>query len=121
MRSKDEILVRLRPRNTIAPGEREAFIRKLVSLLDGRVLEAYIFGSFLSDQFGPMSDLDLILIVQTDLPYPERGRDFLFLQDSGIPVDILIYTPEEFRTLMDEGPEASSFWRGIRATMRRIL
>ncbi|MBF0297726.1 MAG: nucleotidyltransferase domain-containing protein [Oligoflexia bacterium] len=37
----------------------------MISLLDGKAIEVYIFGSFISNDFHSDSDLDLIIITET--------------------------------------------------------
>jgi uncharacterized protein len=42
-----------------------------------------LFGSFAAGQIGEWSDLDLIVIAQTDLPFYERIKHILYGQTTG--------------------------------------
>lgn len=56
-----------------------------------------LFGSYASDQANEDSDLDLIIIKNTDLPKQRRGREIRqYLYGSFVPMDIKVYTPNEF-------------------------
>lgn len=56
-----------------------------------------VFGSVANETAGDDSDLDLILVKESDenrLIRSAKAR--LALEDSNIPIDIIVYTPEEF-------------------------
>jgi len=56
-----------------------------------------VFGSVASRTAGENSDLDLILVKESDENRFIRGaRARLALRDSRIPIDMIFYTPEEF-------------------------
>ena len=56
-----------------------------------------LFGSYANGTSNDDSDLDLLIVQETDLPMHKRGMDIrLSLIGSMIPVDILIYTQSEF-------------------------
>lgn len=58
---------------------------------------AIAFGSFARGTADGYSDLDLVVVLATDLPLPERGRLLGPLLDAlPVPVDLLVYTPQEF-------------------------
>ncbi len=112
--------------NTIVILEREPlnglnkqeFQEKLVSNLKGRVKECWIFGSFHTDLFHKDSDVDLILIKDTETPFTQRASEFMDIRDLAASVDILVYTPAEFRELLKE---ETGFWKSVKETMQRIL
>jgi predicted nucleotidyltransferase len=55
-----------------------------------------LFGSYATDHPTPNSDLDLFLIMDTDLPRYKRATAIrLLFQPSPCAMDILVYTPEE--------------------------
>jgi len=57
-----------------------------------------VFGSVANGTAGDDSDLDLVLVKESDENSFISGAEArLALKDSRIPVDIIIYTPEEFR------------------------
>jgi len=56
-----------------------------------------LFGSYAAGNPTPNSDLDLLIIQETDLPKQQRGKDIrLSLIGARIPIDILVYTLTEF-------------------------
>ncbi|GBE11005.1 hypothetical protein BMS3Bbin12_01771 [bacterium BMS3Bbin12] len=66
------------------------------------LLCAGYFGSYARDDWGVGSDIDLVLVVrESDKPFDRRALDF---DATGLPVpaELLVYTQEEWRRLMDE-------------------
>ena len=56
-----------------------------------------LFGSYANGTPNDDSDLDLLIVQETDLPMHKRGTDIrLWLIGAMIPIDILIYTQSEF-------------------------
>lgn len=56
-----------------------------------------LFGSYANGTPNDDSDLDLLIVQDTDLPMQTRGLDIrLSLIGTMIPIDILIYTKSEF-------------------------
>lgn len=56
-----------------------------------------LFGSLARGEAGPDSDLDLMVIKESDKPRIERYSEVRRLfRGMGIGMDILVYTPEEF-------------------------
>ncbi len=56
-----------------------------------------LFGSYAMGTQNNDSDLDLIIIQDTDLPIQKRGLDIrLSLIGSKIPIDLLVFTKSEF-------------------------
>ena len=91
------------------------FERDLKVQLKGRVDAAYVFGSYGTPDFGPGSDVDLILIVDTELPFVERPRSFEDLYDLYPRLDLLVYSAEEFDRLLSE---PVGFWASVRSSLR---
>ncbi len=63
---------------------------------------AYIFGSYARGDVGPDSDLDVVIVQDTDAPFFERGSLFYgssFRRELQAPVDLLVYTPAELEEL----------------------
>ena len=87
-------------------------------VLLGKVEQAWLFGSVPAGEAGPWSDLDLVLVAQSSRPFVERPLDFPELFEMGMPVDLLVYTAEEFAEL-----ESSSggFWSGFRKSRSRVV
>jgi predicted nucleotidyltransferase len=60
-----------------------------------------IFGSCARGEVRP-SDLDILIIKQTDVPSPQRSRKLRkILAKQPFPKDILVFTPEEFNRWID--------------------
>ena len=59
---------------------------------------AIVFGSWARGQADGFSDLDLAVVMDTDLPRPRRASALARELDRALPtvVDLLVYTPEEF-------------------------
>jgi predicted nucleotidyltransferase len=61
-----------------------------------------LFGSAAQGELHEWSDLDLVIIKKTDQPLLERIGDILRLVRPRMGLDVLVYTPEEMETLVDE-------------------
>jgi hypothetical protein len=57
-------------------------------------------------------------VTESRQSFIERPRQFFDLLDLGIPIDILVYTPEEFLQLRHSG---SGFWKGFQENHLKIL
>lgn len=57
---------------------------------------AYVFGSYAGNSQDEYSDLDILIVKKTSKDFFYRFQDFQGIYDLGVPVDLLIYTPEEF-------------------------
>lgn len=76
---------------------------KLLRTITARIAEAVcpekiiLFGSWARGERGPHSDIDLLIIQESDLSRPQRYAQVRRLfWGMGVPMDILVYTPEEF-------------------------
>jgi predicted nucleotidyltransferase len=67
------------------------------------VVRAIVFGSYARGDADVVSDLDLLIIEPTTLPFLDRGRQHLQLFRMGVGVDLLVYTPDEYERLKREG------------------
>ncbi len=61
-----------------------------------------LFGSLARGEVGPWSDIDLILVKDTDKRFLDRLDEFYGQVLPDVPVDALVYTPEEFAHLSRE-------------------
>jgi predicted nucleotidyltransferase len=113
----DSILVK-NDRDPLAGLGRADFEARLRAALSGRVLEAWLFGSYVSGGFGPDSDVDLMLVRETDEPFVQRPFAFADLLDIGPRLDILVYTPGEFATLVSD--PSPGFWKNVVRSLRRF-
>jgi predicted nucleotidyltransferase len=63
-----------------------------------------LFGSMAKGQVGEWSDLDLVIVADTDKRFLDRVKEVMLLLRPKIGVDILVYTQEEFEQLSHERP-----------------
>jgi predicted nucleotidyltransferase len=57
----------------------------------------FLFGSYANGRPNDDSDLDFIIIKNTDLPRHKRGREVRkLLIGAMVPIDLKVYTPSEF-------------------------
>jgi predicted nucleotidyltransferase len=114
---REPVIVR-NDRDPLFGMSREGFESRLREAVRGRALEIYFFGSYATENFGPDSDIDLIIIARTDKAFVDRARDYEDLLDIVPSMDILVYTPEEFRDLT-ENP-TPGFWQSATVSLRRL-
>jgi len=61
-----------------------------------------LFGSWAREEQDAHSDIDLLIVQESDLPRPQRYAQVRRLfWGMGVPLDILVYTPEEFARYRD--------------------
>lgn len=114
-----KILERSRPATSILDFDSAGVIAFLTRKLEPKgVLEAYIFGSFATGNCTEWSDIDLVVVTLTDQPFLERPRQFDEIYELGIPIDLLVYTPEEFADLKGSG---APFWKEFDRQNIRII
>lgn len=68
------------------------------------VLRAIVFGSFARGDVSRHSDLDIIIIQDTDKRFLDRYDDLLSAISAAVhgrDVDLLIYTPQEFAQMIE--------------------
>jgi len=58
-----------------------------------------LFGSVANNMIGEWSDIDLIIIKNTEKPFLERIKEVLIFLQPKVGTDILVYTPEEYKNL----------------------
>lgn len=73
------------------------FVRELKEKLP--VQDVFLFGSFATGKVHEGSDIDLIIVGDFKERFVERiGR---VLEMTDLPIEPLVYTPEEFQTMQD--------------------
>jgi len=87
----------------------EKELKRILSVLTEGVppQKVILFGSLAEDRIRKWSDIDLVVIQETDAPFLERIRRLLLRIRPRVGIDLLVYTPEEFEKLC----EASPFFR----------
>jgi predicted nucleotidyltransferase len=84
--------------NAPAPLDVPEIRRRLVPVLRRLgAVEAFVIGSFARGSADAWSDVDLVVVMPTDLVFVERARLLGDVFDAlPVGVDMLVYTPEEF-------------------------
>ena len=82
--------------------ELDRYLRLLTEHLEPE--RVIVFGSLVTDQIHPWSDIDLVVVTQTDLPFLQRSRRLRNLLQPTVGLDILVYTPQEFEQMRQERP-----------------
>lgn len=63
---------------------------------------AIIFGSYARGEADAWSDLDLVIIADTSLPFPERFKSFRGVFEAyRRAMEIIVYTPDEFSHMIE--------------------
>ncbi len=65
--------------------------------------KAILFGSYARGDADEFSDLDIIVIKRTRKRFIERAIELGLLIKPTFAMDILVYTPQEFKQMQDEG------------------
>ena len=82
-----------------------------------RASAVVLFGSHARGQAGTDSDVDLLVIAESDLPRHKRSRQLhLMFKPYPFAMDILVYTPQEVET--EREFELSFIWRVLREGKR---
>lgn len=66
---------------------------------DSSIKQVLLFGSLARGDLREGSDIDLIVIKNTDKKFLDRLDEFYL--DASEPLDILVYTPEEFEEMKE--------------------
>lgn len=80
------------------------YLGHLTALLaaQARPERIYLFGSWARGEETEDSDIDLLIIRRTTLPRYERAREVgMLIPHRKYPLDLLVYTPEEFEELKE--------------------
>lgn len=74
---------------------------------------AILFGSYARGSADAYSDLDVLIVCPTELPFPERFRLFEDVLDAFPGSDLLVYTPAELEELRGGGVVGEALREGI--------
>jgi len=93
-----------KPDSVMVEAQIERLIACLTRLGPQRV---WLFGSVARGDYHAASDLDLLIVKETDKPFVERAADVWRACDAGsgvvLPIEPLVYTPAEFEQLRADG------------------
>jgi uncharacterized protein len=93
----------------LTSNEIDNLVQKIVARIQPQ--KVILFGSYAKGTATIKSDLDILVIKETDLPMAHRADDLKpMLSHTLIPVDVHIYTPEEVE---EYGKEPFSFVQSI--------
>ena len=81
----------------------EAELERYLQVLrrEPTVRRVLLFGSLAEGNPGPASDIDLLIVQETDRPFLKRLEEWYERLDPRLATDILVYTPEEADALKD--------------------
>ena len=66
--------------------------------------QVWLFGSLATGQVHEWSDIDLLIIKDTDKRFLDRSKELFYLLRPQVGLDLLVYTPHEFEQLLQEQP-----------------
>ena len=84
-----------------ALNDRALLVRQLRSRL-ASAERALVFGSTARGEADEWSDLDIVVVAETERTFFERFRDFAGLYEVWPRLDLLVYTPAEFERMVEE-------------------
>lgn len=70
----------------------------------GNPEKVILFGTLATGRINEWSDIDLVVVEQTELSFFERLRRIRKLLQPRVGIDVMVYTPEEFNRLSSERP-----------------
>ena len=65
------------------------------------ILKVISFGSYARGKRDLFTDLDLIVIMETEKEFIQRTTDLYQLLQSDVDLDLLVYSPEEFKKMQE--------------------
>lgn len=68
-----------------------------------QVQKAILFGSSARGRRDLFTDLDLVVVMRSDLGFLERSVELRQRLEAGVDMDLLVYTPEEFERMAQGG------------------
>ena len=68
-----------------------------------QVRRAILFGSYASGRRDLFTDLDLVVVMESDSSFIERSVELRRHLEAGVDMDLFVYTPEEFELMAPRG------------------
>ena len=75
----------------------EEVVRRIVGVSDPQRI--ILFGSHARGDCGPDSDLDILVVIDSDLDFVTRTADLARQLRAGVDLDLLAYTPQEMECI----------------------
>ena len=92
------------PDRRLTEAEIDAELADLVKMLKPYEAQRIVLhGSLTRGDWNRASDIDLIIVKETDLPFTKRISEVIDLCDTTMNVEPLIYTPEELAAMLEAG------------------
>lgn len=93
----------LRRKRAAYAAQLEGAVNRLVAVLSAipEVERVILFGSYVRGQRDLFTDLDVLVLMRTELEFPERLKYLYRMLDLPVDADILCYLPEEFEKLKE--------------------
>jgi len=66
------------------------------------ILKVILIGSYATGKRDLFTDLDLIVVMDTELGFVERTAELYQYLQCGVDMDLLVYTPQEFRKMKEQ-------------------
>jgi len=98
MRERRENDNRLQERRALLEQELKRFVSRLREAGAQLVI---LFGSTARGEIGPWSDLDIIVVLDSDLPFIKRLGVLYETLEPRVGLDLLAYTPQEFEAIRE--------------------
>lgn len=89
-----------RPTDQQIAAELAALVEQLKSYRPEQIV---LHGSLARGDWNRASDIDLIIVKETDQPFIQRIGEVLDLCNSAMDIEPLVYTPDELRAMLAEG------------------
>jgi len=89
--------------------ERRKLLERELSLVVERLKTEYapkqiiLFGSLARGDIHEWSDIDLVIIKDTDKEFLDRLEEAVLIAKPEVGINLLVYTPEEFKEMIEEG------------------
>lgn len=82
----------------------EAELERCVQLLRERYdpQRILLFGSLAAGEVQEWSDIDLVIVKETERKFLDRTREVLELLRPQVGIDVLVYTPDEFAQMVQQ-------------------
>ncbi|MBI3959806.1 MAG: nucleotidyltransferase domain-containing protein [Chloroflexi bacterium] len=93
-------LAAARERKQMLEQELDRFVKILVEQENPELI--LIFGSLVTGEIHEWSDIDLVVVQETELPFMKRLHHLRGLLQPQVGVDLLCYTPDEFDQMARE-------------------
>ncbi|MBW9233506.1 nucleotidyltransferase domain-containing protein [Leptospira santarosai] len=107
-------------RDPLGGMSREELMEKIRSSVQGKATGGFLFGSVARNEERAYSDVDLILIADTKIPFLNRPESFPELFALPVELNLFVYTSQEWEKAQDQS-KYPGFWKSVFEDMIPIL